>query len=118
MSKKITMKDVATFFYDESGIKYDSHIFKVTIAQIKSLTKRGYTLEQIKEVSEYVLKHQPPKGIYSFGYIMMVMDDVLKILSNIENQVVATLPKGEIKKTGNQNKVNKVKANYDESLFR
>ena len=118
MSKKLTMKDVATYFYDESCIKYDSHIFKVTIAQIKTLTNRGYTLEQIKEVTRYALKHQPPKGIYSFGYIMMAMEDVLKTISDIENQPIATLPVEEIKKTGNQSKMKSIEVNYDESLFR
>lgn len=118
MAKKLTMKDVATYFYDKSGIKYDSHIFKVTIAQIKSLTGKGYNLEQIKEVTEYALNHQPPKGIYSFGYIMTVMEDVLKILSDIETQPIATLPVDDIKKIGNQSKIRNVKVSYDESLFR
>ncbi|HSQ90188.1 hypothetical protein [Romboutsia sp.] len=116
-SKKITMKDVATYFYDNSGIKYDSHIFKVTIAQIKTLTKRGYTLERIKEVMEYIFKHLPPKGIYSFGYVLTVIEDIDKILSDIENQPIATIPT-DIKIIGNKKKINNVKVNYDESLFK
>ena len=116
-TKKLTMKDVVTYFYDNSGIKYDSHIFKVTVAQVKSLTGKGYTLEQIKEVIDYAIKHQPHKGIYSFGYIITVIEDISKILSDIETQPIAKLP-NEIKTTGNKDKMRSVKVNYDESLFR
>lgn len=113
------MKDLVTYFYQEFGIEYDAKSFKICIAQIKTLmNKKNYSIEQIKETIDYVSRHKPANGVYSFGYIITVIDDVQNILSEIENQPIATIPIKEIKTTGNKSKVTTVKTRYDESLFR
>lgn len=106
------------YFYDKIGVKCDSHSFVITISQVKSLIKKGYTFDEIKETIDYAIKNQPPKGIYSFGYITTVIEDVQKLFKELETQ--KTLDKitiNDIKTTGNKNKIKKTTLNYDKNLF-
>lgn len=113
------VREMVIYFCDKSGVKYDNHSFVIAISQVKSLVKKGYSFEDIKETIDYAVKNSPPKGIYSFGYITTVIDDIQNKLKDLENQ--PTLEKisiKDIKTTGNKNKMRKNKLNYDESLFK
>lgn len=113
----MNMKEIATHFFNLNEIKYDSNSFKIITKQMKTLMNKGYTLEQIYETINYVNKHYTVK-LYSFGFILVVIDEVQEKLSKLENQpTTAKITVEDIKTSNNKNKMTFMEQKFDKDLF-
>jgi len=70
-------KSIALHFVETTTQKATRQIMSKTILQAKSLLEAGYTLEEIKEVIDFVVnvKHV---NMYSLGYVGASINDVLR----------------------------------------
>lgn len=82
-------KDVALYFIDVTAGNYDPDKIARTIKQVKVLMERGYTKEEIIAVIDYIIDRKA--GIYSFGYILSAIEDVMAKLREMEAEIRAKL---------------------------
>jgi len=91
-NKKIgtSAKELVLLFYEKTGLRFTNADLARAIKNTKSLLNSGYTHDEIKDTIEYCVKHQPDKGIYSFGFITNQINKVLAILQSEKKKEVST----------------------------
>lgn len=112
------IQDVVKHFYGKFNLPCDRKTAIITVNQIKTLNKRGYTNEQIVETIDYIIKHPPKRGVFSFGYICTTIDEIQSLLKELENQTILKVDKSKIKTKGNKAKMTQAKIMFDTSLFK
>lgn len=80
-------KELAIRFYEKTGLKYTNRDIMVSVQNAKTLLKAGYTYDEIKNTIDYCVDNPPPKGIYSFGFIVNQINKVTTLLKSKEKEM-------------------------------
>ena len=117
-------KDLVLLFYDKTQLRFTNKDIMIAIKSAKSLLNSGYTFDEIKNTIEYCVENQPPKGIYSFGFISNQINRVLAILKQKEKENIATksIDKSKfsnygISEVSNKDKMKPREIKVDTSIF-
>ena len=89
MSKKTIgaqAKELVLLFYEKNELKFTNKDIMISVKNAKRLLEAGYTFDEIKDTIEYCVKNPPPKGIYSFGFIVHEINKVTTILKSQRKQ--------------------------------
>ena len=76
-------KDVALHFMKTTNKEITPKEMSKTIVQVKRLLLKGYTKKQVIDVIDYIVD-VTRITMYSFNYVVTVIDDTLKQISNKE----------------------------------
>ena len=114
----MSIQDVVKHFYGKLDLPCDKKTAIITVNQIKTLNKRGYTNEKIIETIDYIVKHPPKRGVFSFGYVCTTIDEIQELLKELENQNTLKVDKDKLKTKGNKAKMTKAKVMFDTNLFK
>lgn len=117
-------KNLVLLFYDKTQLRFTNKDIMIAIKSAKSLLNSGYTFDEIKNTIEYCVENQPPKGIYSFGFISNQINRVLAILKQKEKENIATksIDKSKfsnygISEVSNKDKMKPREIKVDTSIF-
>lgn len=117
-------KDLVLLFYDKTQLRFTNKDIMIAIKGAKSLLNSGYTFDEIKNTIEYCVENQPPKGIYSFGFISNQINKVLAILKQKEKENIAmkSIDKSKfsnygISEVSNKDKMKPREIKVDTSIF-
>lgn len=96
----------------------------IAVKNAKTLLSAGYTFDEIKDTIEYCVSNPPPKGIYSFGYIISQVGRVTTMLKTQNKKIANTqaLDKNMFNdyglgKTDNKDKIKQREIKVDTSIF-
>lgn len=79
-------KELVLLFYEKNELKFTNKDIMISVKNAKRLLEAGYTFDEIKDTIEYCVKNPPPKGIYSFGFIVHEINKVTTILKSQRKQ--------------------------------
>lgn len=82
-------KDVASYFYQKTGIRGTPAMYAKTIKQAKSLLEAGYTEEEIIYCLDFVIDIKKI-DIYSLGYLSYTIANIIKEVRATNSQKVAS----------------------------
>jgi len=88
MSISSDAKDIATYFVNSTDMKASKSLMSRTIVQAKSLLSDGFTKDEIIKTIDYVIKVKKV-DLRSFGYINVVISDMLKDVIKYEASLSA-----------------------------
>ena len=98
-------KDVAIYFMEQTNKTLTSKEVSKTIGQVKTLMLKGYTKTQIIDTIDYVIA-LTSITMYSFGYVVAVIDDTLKRIADKKQSQEIRLRMEEEQKKAFGNEVN------------
>ena len=117
-------KELVLLFYDKTGLKFTNRDIMISIKSAKSLLNADYTFDEIKDTIEYCVANQPPRGIYSFGFITHEINKVLTLLKSkkVEEKRLETIDKSKfsnygLEKVSNKDKMKNRDLKIDTSIF-
>ena len=76
-------KEVAIYFLDMTQERFTPYMVSKSIVQAKSLLKSGYTVEEIKNVIDYIINNTNV-NMYSLGYVSTAINSVLEKIEEEE----------------------------------
>lgn len=79
-------KEIALYFTDLCKIEQTPSNMSRTVRQAKTLLSKEYSKEDILTVINYIVNNKNTK-IYSFGYISVVIDDILEEMAAKKQEV-------------------------------
>jgi hypothetical protein len=86
MSISSDAKDIATYFVNSTNMKASKALMSRTIVQAKSLLSDGFTKDEIIKTIDYVINVKKV-NLHSFGYINVVISDILPQVLKQEAQL-------------------------------
>jgi|GEM_PF-1569638 len=95
MSISSDAKEIAVYFVDATNVKASKSLMSKTIVQAKSLLSDGFTKEEIIKTIDYVINVMKIVP-YSFGYVNVVISDVLPKINKLEAQQSAKIAQEEM----------------------
>lgn len=95
MSISSDAKEIAVYFVNTTDVKASKSLMSKTIVQAKSLLSDGFTKEEIIKTIDHVIKVMKIVP-YSFGYINVVISDVLPKINKLEAQQSAKIAQEEM----------------------
>lgn len=95
MSLSSDAKEIAVYFVDATNVKASKSLMSKTIVQAKSLLSDGFTKEEIIKTIDYVINVMKIVP-YSFGYVNVVISDVLPKINKLEAQQSAKIAQEEM----------------------
>lgn len=95
MSISSDAKEIAVYFVNTTNVKASKSLMSKTIVQAKSLLSDGFTKEEIIKTIDYVINVMKIVP-YSFGYINVVISDVLPKINKLEAQQSAKIAQEEM----------------------
>ena len=95
MSISSDAKEIAVYFVNTTDVKASKSLMSKTIVQAKSLLSDGFTKEEIIKTIDHVIKVMKIVP-YSFGYVNVVISDVLPKINKLEAQQSAKIAQEEM----------------------
>lgn len=95
MSISSDAKEIAVYFVNTTNVKASKSLMSKTIVQAKSLLSDGFTKEEIIKTIDYVINVMKIVP-YSFGYVNVVISDVLPKINKLEAQQSAKIAQEEM----------------------
>lgn len=95
------------------GKKFTSNVYARTTANVKKLNEQ-YTLEQMIETIDYIRDYKKV-DMYSFGYIMAVIDDAQKEIQQIKYSATAEEEREKMKEYKSEVNINESTNNINKA---
>ena len=87
LSNSIEAKEIILYYYEMLEIQVDKQIARY-INMAKHLLKT-YSKGEIKHTIDYCVKHQPSGGMYSFGFIGTMIEEIsVQYRSDIAKEII------------------------------